>query len=197
MSAELHKIDVQIDGSRVAFFDACQVSDPGEFYSAGAHGCYLSHLEILEASKGSVLILEDDCDFILGAADYIVPECDVFYGGYYAANPADLPTSDIIGSHMMGYFNPNEVGAYLKKTLESPSSRGNVPPPPMDAAIVWYRRAHPVARIAFANPVLAHQRPSKTDVGPPSFIDRFPIVAKFARALKQILRGSKSRESAL
>jgi len=193
VSAELFKIGVQIDGSRVAFFDACQVKDPGEFYSAGARGCYLSHLEILESARGSVLILEDDCDFTVGAADYIVPECDVFYGGYYAANPADLTTSDIIGSHMMGYFNPSEVGTYLRKTLESPASRGNVPPPPMDAAIVWYRRAHPDARVAFANPALAHQRPSKTDIGPSSFIDRLPFAATFARRWKRILRGPLRR----
>ena len=125
-----------------------------------------------------------------GAADYIIPDCDIFYGGYYAANPSKLMTSDIIGSHMMGYFKPNEVGAYLRKTLECPSSRGNVPPPPVDAAIVWYRRAHPDARIAFADPVLAHQRPSKTDVGPPSVIDRLPVAANLARALKRVLRRS-------
>ena len=187
IAAELKRVGVEIDGERVAFFDAFKVSEENGFYSAGAHGCYLSHMELLETARGSILILEDDCDFTDKAADYVVPECDLFYGGYYADKPNDLHNSDIVGAHMMGYFDPNHVGAYFRRVLEDDAFRQGVPPPTPDGALVWYRHAFPDVRTTFATSTLANQRLSRTDVAQPHWIDRFPIAATLARKLKRML----------
>lgn len=187
MTAELNKLGIGIDGDRVAFFDAFKVGDKSCFYSAGAHGCFLSHLHLLENALGSILILEDDCDFTAEAASYIVPKCDIFYGGYIASDPADLHGSDIVGAHMMGYFNPNHVAAYYRRMYEDEKARNfqNMPVP--DGAAVWYRRAYPETVTAFAPDPLAHQRPSRTDVAEPHWIDRIPMAATFARKIKRLI----------
>jgi glycosyl transferase, family 25 len=186
VTAELKRLGLDIDGDRVAFFDAFKSDDANGFYSAGAHGCYLSHMTLLEQATGSILILEDDCDFTESAKSYIVPECDIFYGGYYAQTPGNPEDSDIIGAHMMGYFTPNVVAQYLRRILKDEEFRSNVPPPPIDGAIVWYRRANPDVRTVFAVPALAHQRPSRTDIGQSGWIDRIKFIGSSARKIKRI-----------
>lgn len=181
IAAQLRRFGVEIDGERVAFFNAVQTVEANGFYSVGAHGCYLSHLTLLEEAKGSILILEDDCDFTSAAATYIVPDCEIFYGGYYANDPAAVLTSDIVGAHMMGYFQPRIIGAYLRNLLKTEAVS-------FDGAIVWYRRAHPEAKTVFANPILAYQRASRTDIGTPIWLDRFPVVANAARRLKRLVQ---------
>lgn len=187
MTAEFRNLGLEIDGKKIAFFDAIKTSDSGGFYSAGAHGCYQSHMLLLEQARGSILILEDDCQFTKSIATATVPECDIFYGGYNALDPTDLHRSDIMGAHMMGYFRPNAVAAYLRRVLEDAEFRGNVAPPPFDGAVVWYRRAFPEVRVVFANEQLANQRPSRTDIGAPRWIDQFPAFAASARKLRKLL----------
>ena len=188
MTAEFKRLGHAIDGQKIAFFDAIKTSELGGFYSSGAHGCYQSHLLLLERAKGSILILEDDCQFTQFASTATVPECEIFYGGYNALDPADLQRSDIMGAHMMGYFKPNAAASYLRRVLEDAEFRGNVPPPPFDGAIVWYRRAHPEVITAFATEQLANQRPSRTDIGQPRWIDRLPALARVARKLRTMLK---------
>jgi hypothetical protein len=50
--------------------------------------------------------------------------------------------------------------------------------PPIDGALVWFRRAHPELKTAFA--LLADQRRSKSDVSPGA-LDRVPVVREAAR----------------
>lgn len=187
MTDQLNKVGVEIDGRRVAFFDACKVKNRGRFYSAGARGCFLSHMNVLETASGSILVLEDDCDFTSEAAQYIVPKCDIFYGGYLASDPADIQASDITGAHMMGYFNPNHVGAYFRHILENEEARDHRDMPVPDGAAVWYRRAYPEAVTVFAPVSLADQRPSRTDVADPHWIDRIRIAGTVARKIKRLI----------
>lgn len=187
MGRELRKVGLERD-PRVAFFPAVAVADTGPFTHRGHHGCFLSHFLILKetAEAGeSVLILEDDCDFLLPQAlEFQMPEqCDVFYGGYLSAsNPDDLADSDIIGSHFMG-LSARAVKAaadYLTGYLEpdfAPDPRAAAEPdfkpairPPVDGAYVWFRRAHPELVTVFAT--LSEQRPSRTDTGQLKWFDR-------------------------
>lgn len=190
------------DDPRIRFFDAAEPRDRGCFSLAGAHGCYLSHLQIYEAEAGSgrsVLVLEDDCDFRRSALNYELPaEWDVFYGGYTAANPDDLQNSDIIGSHFMGY-SPRAVqlaASYLRDLLDPsfpPDPKAAADPgfdpkirPPLDGAIVWFRRAHPELKTVFAD--ISEQRPSRSDIGAPGWLDRkLPNLASMLRKAKRAI----------
>lgn len=191
---------------RVNFFDAIRGTTRSLFYSEGAHGVFLSHRTILQhaAEAGhSVLILEDDCDFLPGAADRDMPDrWDIFYGGYEASNPADPANSNIIGAHCMG-FSPRAAQAaatYFAKYLEQDFiadalavSEPNYNPslrPGVDGGYVWFRRAHPHLVTVFEK--LSVQRSSRTDIGRVSWFDEVPGIrdlAGYARRLRDRLRG--------
>lgn len=173
---------------RVAFFPAIRPADAGDFTSIGAHGVYLSQHAILReaaAAGRSVLILEDDCDFTAAARDADFGEgWDIFYGGYYAKEPDNLLASDIIGAHMMGFSarGARLVCAYLD------GLRYEGVHPPIDAAYIWFRRAHPDVPTRFAIPPLGVQRASRSDIAVPRFYDRMPVLAPLATLARRALR---------
>ncbi|MEO6716754.1 MAG: hypothetical protein ABIM50_05840, partial [Novosphingobium sp.] len=159
----------------------------GDFTSVGARGVYLGQLAILReaaAANESVLILEDDCTFAPLTRDYSADgDWEIFYGGYEAATPDDLVNSDIIGAHMMGFTaaGAKAVVAYLDALTYDGIH------PPIDAAYIWFRRAHPEAITHFAIPPLAHQRSSRSDIAPRLF-DRMPGLREVAELARRIRR---------
>jgi len=188
---------------RVRFCDAIETNEAGCFSHPGAHGCYLSHLAILEGESGSgrhILILEDDCEFTRDAALYRLPrEWDIFYGGYAADDTADPTNSNIIGAHCMGY-SPRAVSSaapYLRGLLDRdfpPDQRASQErefdpaiKPPFDGAIVWLRRAHPELKTVFVQ--IAVQRASRSDIAGGNTFDRWmPGLMSLARKVKNGLR---------
>jgi glycosyl transferase family 25 len=192
------------DDRRVSFFEASRAEGLGGFSSKNVHGCFASHLRLLEeAAKAGerVLVLEDDCDFAPAARIYeLPPEWDIFYGGYLADTPDDLDNSNMIGAHCMGY-SPRAVkrlATYLRNLLEDPNfapdpkaaADSDFDPrikPPFDGAIVWFRRANVDLKTVFAQ--IAVQRSSRSDIADGSFLDRtLPSAAAVARKVKNRLR---------
>lgn len=205
MKGQLRRVGLAED-PRVAFFPAIAPKEAGLFTSRGAYGGCLSYRALVRAAaeaKQSLLVLEDDCDFLLPAiADYRPPaEWDVFYGGYVASDPDDVEGSDIIGAHCMG-FSPRAAAIaadYLARYMEpgfAGDPRARTEPgydpdvrAPTDGALVWMRRAHPELKTEFAQ--LAIQRASRTDIGPQRFFDRIPVlrdVVETVRRLRRIVR---------
>ena len=193
MERELAAIGLAND-PRVEFFPAIRPDDPGDFTSVGARGVYQGQFAILReaaSANEAVLILEDDCAFDPVARDFPTDgPWDIFYGGYEAATPDNLITSDIIGAHMMGF---TAAGAKaVVQYLDGLTYEGIHPP--IDAAYIWFRRAHPEVVTHFATPPLAHQRSSRSDIAP-RFFDRLPIVreaAQLARRIKRIRRKGRT-----
>jgi glycosyl transferase, family 25 len=129
----------------------------------------------------SVLILEDDCDFIAGAQSYEIPTgWDIFYGGHNAADPDDLQNSDIMGAHMMGFSRAGalQMSAYLEQLHYDGIH------PPIDAAYVWFRRANPDTPTYFAVPPLAGQRASRSDIADLRWYDKLPLIRQLSNALR-------------
>ena len=204
MERELRRVGLSV-GDRVAFFEALQFDNPGPFARVGSNGAYHSHLAILKeaaANGESVLILQDDCDFLPVAMDYELPEGgDIFYGGYYASDPKDLHNSEIIGAHFMGFSREaaSKAAAYLEALLDPdfpPDEKAAAVPgfdpairPPVDGALVWFRRAHPELRTEFA--MLGVQRPSRTEIGDLALLDRIwgiKHLATWARSARYAVR---------
>lgn len=208
MEAQLARIGLS-DDKRVEYFGALSFTHPGIFKRRGSHGAFKSHLALLSAAadaEDSILILQDDCNFILpDVLNYEMPKCDVFYGGYAARNPADLHKSDIIGAHFMGFsagaakaaaeyltaylerdFQPDPIAR--KETGFDPNIR-----PPIDGALVWFRRANPQLKTEFA--MLSYQRSSRTDIGSQKWFDRIPILRKIAGSARKYLRRPKVNRS--
>lgn len=200
MDKQLARVGLAGD-PRVSYYDAHRMTEPGHFSSVGAHGCFLSHLGVLEEAKGRrLMLLEDDCNFTDEARRQSVPaDCDIFYGGYDRVRPDDPNSDDIIGAHCMGFSaRAVTLGAdYLRTFLGDdfvPEPRalaeggydGKIRPP-ADGAYVWLRRLHPELTAVFAEPKAAVQRPSRTDIAETRLFDRIPVVrtlANFARRLR-------------
>lgn len=184
MEAELTALGLLAD-PRLAFFAAIRPRGPGDFTSIGARGVYEGHKRLLTeaAERGhSILILEDDCCFRAGAGSYTAcGDWDIFYGGYRARQPENLFSSDIEGAHMMGFTarGARLVADYLQDL------RYEGIHPPIDAAYVWFRRAHPTVATEFAVPPLAHQRASRSDIAPPKPWDIVPVVKSASAAFRK------------
>lgn len=175
MDRELADVGLRGD-PRVLYFNAVRPAAAGHFSSIGARGIYESQRQILReaaASGQSVLILEDDCAFVRDVLEREIGDgWEIFYGGYTATTSPDLNQSDIEGAHMMGF---SATGAQqVSEYLDSLTCDGIHPP--IDAAYVWFRRAHPEVRTEFAAPPLAGQRASRSDIAPLRWFDRMPIV---------------------
>jgi glycosyl transferase family 25 len=186
MERELARVGLGND-PRVGFFSAVASESAAPWRANGERGVFLSHLAILrDAARAgeSVLILEDDADFTPAFDDLAVdPGTQIFYGGYEAASPGSLAESDIVGAHCMGFsadIVPSLV-TFLEPLQEHES------PPPIDGAYVWFRRAFPDVRTQFAEPVIAVQRPSRSDIANPKRMDQIPGV----RALMPLARRAK------
>lgn len=190
MIGELRRVGLG-DDPRLSFFDACRFDDPGTFRSKGERGVFHSHLTILEdaaAAGRSVLILEDDLDFDPAVLRYeLPPRWSIFYGSYRAMSPDDLPNSDIVGAHFMGFDADaaRRLAAYLRALPQDGTQ------PPIDGAYVWFRRAHPEVPTVFAQPILGDQRPSRSDIATLRFFDGLPglrSAASIGRRVKRLLR---------
>jgi glycosyl transferase family 25 len=186
--------------SEFKFFPAIRPDDPVPFASIGFKGSYLSHLALLKQAKGSILILEDDCDFLDEAWPYQVPaDCDIFYGGYEeASNPADLINSGIVGAHCMGFSAraARMAADYLERLLDmsypadpqammepgfNPSIR-----PPIDGSYVWFRRAHPELKTVFKD--FAVQRRSRSDITPGAIYNRIWGIRRIVDVARSVMR---------
>lgn len=190
MLRELRRVGLG-DDPRVQFVDGILVEDKAPWRAPGEKGVFLAQLGIITdaASAGeSVLILEDDVDFTPAAVSWGRPdECDIAYGGYFPADPNDLQSTDIIGAHCIG-FSARAVHAlapFLSDLLNHQS------PPPIDGAYVWFRRQREGFRTEFAEPVVAVQRPSRSDITPAHRYDKIAVLKgpmAGARRLKRFLQ---------
>lgn len=192
MLSELRRMGLA-DDARLRFFDAIRPADPAAFSSRGARGVYLSQLAILEeaAARGhSVLILEDDADFIVPDINVPMPAAwHIFYGGYYALTPGSLENSDIVGAHCMAFHHSvvGRLATFLRDLLETSDH------PTIDGAYVWFRRAHPDVITVFARPPIAEQRPSRTDIAELRWLDRLPVVREAVGAMRPLKRWVRRR----
>ena len=207
MEAQLARVGLLGD-PKVEFFEALAFDDPGPFRRKGSHGAFMSHLALLTqaaAADQPMLILQDDCDFLVPEIDnFRLPaEWDILYGGYTASDPQNPAESDIIGAHFMG-FSPRAAEAakrYLTDYLRpdfSPDGRAAAEPgfdpdirPPIDGAFVWFRRAHPELRTVFA--MLGIQRSSRTDIGDQRWFDKVAGLRDVAAFARRFLRRASAR----
>lgn len=188
MLRELRRIGLEGD-PRVQFVDGVLVEDKAPWRAPGEKGVFLAQLGIIKdaaAAGESVLILEDDVDFTPAAAGWgRTDACDIAYGGYMPANPNDLQSTDIIGAHCIG-FSARAVQAlapFLTDLLNHQS------PPPIDGAYVWFRRQEKGFRTEFAEPVVAVQRPSRSDITPAHRLDALPLLNGPMNLLRKLKRG--------
>lgn len=186
MKHELARLGLEHD-PRVGFFPAFEPSDQGRWKSIGEHGCFMSHRAVVmeAAERGeSLLLLEDDCDFTDAAlsSDW-GGEADIFWGGYWVPDFANPLGGVVQGAHCMG-LSPRALSFlahYFERLDNEPS------PPPADGVYVDVLRQHPSLKAAFAQPQIAVQRQSASDISPGRF-DRNWVLAPLLKIVRGLNR---------
>lgn len=185
----------------VTWYPAIDPGEPAGFANAGYRGCFLSHLAALNLARNAgcraVLILEDDCDFGPGFAAVAAALADAEWGMAYLGHVEHIeggrppfvewpPASPVMLTHcyaVRGSVLP-ALCAYLEAMILRPDGSPDGGPMSPDAALSWFRRAHPEVRTLMASPSVAGQRSSRSNLSPRPW-DRVPGVRNAAAALRR------------
>jgi glycosyl transferase family 25 len=208
MESELKKIGVTVDGNAVRFFEANRPQDAGDFPSLGARGCFMSHLGILkEAEKenlSSVLILEDDASLSKKLARLDTEAIDLIknqpWDQIYFGHQEDL--SAFSDKRWVRYEKPvvlahcyslsasaiQRYRQHLSTCLTRPVGDPQGSPMHVDGAFSVYRDQYPDFITYLANPSLAGQRSSRSDIAQGRWFDDITGL----RHLIALLRKSKN-----
>ncbi len=208
MSAQLAGIGASFSAAPVRLFTAVRPDGPGAFPSAGARGCFLSHLAVLKdaaaAGHRCIVILEDDLNFaddfsrfgpaVIGRAARD-DRCSMFYGGYVVSAAAPLPSplavispeTEVQTTHFVGIKQPTIDAAigYLEAMLARPPGDPQGGPMHVDGAYSWFRRAHPAFTTLLCAPQLGYQRASRTDIHALAWYDKLPIVRQWVERVRR------------
>jgi glycosyl transferase family 25 len=178
--------------------------DPHEaagFPNPGYRGCFLSHLAALNLARNAgyeaVLILEDDCDFgpdfATVAAALAGEEWGIAYLGHAehpVLGPRPLvawpPASGVLLAHCYAVRRTvlPSLCAYLEAMILRPAGSADGGPMSPDAALSWFRGAHPEVRTLMASPSVAGQRSSRSNLSPRPW-DRVPGLRNAAEAFRR------------
>lgn len=208
MAAELGRIGKSLDDPDVKLFPAIRPDDAGGFPSVGAHGCFLSHLGVLDDAlrrgEGPILLIEDDAalceNFLpraLAAFDALAGvDWGLFYGGYESLPVVGKGLVEIPGAapirttHFLCFNRPAiaPLKRYLEAMLERPPGDGAGGPMHVDGAYCWFRKHHPEFRTFAVAPPLAGQRRSRSDIAAQRWYDRTPLISAVAGLARRLTR---------
>ena len=217
MVKSLQKIGLDINDERIVFFDAIRPTELAGFRTIGAHGCFMSHLEILKDaynhSYGNILVFEDDLDFSSDFCNRISQtttclsdsDWDIYYGGYteYDKLP-DVPGEHFLDmstkvqcTHFIGFSGKVQfkIIEFLHSLLSRPVGDPNGGPMDVDGAYSWFRKKNTGIKTCMTVPPLGYQRASMTDVTITKWYDSFwgfRLLSQFIRGLKNLYRNYKS-----
>lgn len=209
MDAELARFGLCADGERIRYWDATRPRDAGLFPSRGAHGCFLSHLAILEEAQrdqlDSVLILEDDLTLnaALAAAPAAMRERVAAGGWHFAYLGHTAEVADGAPPHWLESKLPlatthfyalhgsiiSRLREHLQACLARPPGHPLGSPMHVDGAYSLFRQFNMDVVTLLAAPSLGGQRSSRSDIHPNRWFDRLPVL----RALASLARHAKNR----
>jgi hypothetical protein len=211
VTAQLGALGLGFEPGKVELYEATRPTDPGGFDSLGARGCYTSHLEILRDARDrgveSVLVMEDDCEILprnVARLEALLRELKArawsfAYLGHIVPMPAGMQAGwqeyagPVQTTHLYAVHRSALSGVvdYLEACLTRPGGHPVGGPMPVDGAFTMYRAAHPEVVTLMAQPVVAGQRSSRSDITS-KWWDKVPGLGGaigLARGAKRRLRG--------
>jgi len=201
IEAELAWAGIPFVPGEVELFAGIRPDAPGTFPSIGVLGCFMSHTAILKQAQQlglrNVLIMEDDLQLLPAIRDQHkrFAECvndtewDILYLGHGVEVRPDGPIElmpyreYLLLAHC--YAIHQRILTRLIDFLELVQSRapGHPDGGPMhyDGALWTFRQQNPDVRTFLVVPNLGIQRSSQSDIAPPKWFDRVPILKQAAR----------------
>ncbi len=218
MGEQLRKAGLDWSSPEVIHFPAVRPADDGGFRSIGAHGCYRSHLGVIEHAIAdgidSMLLLEDDCNLSdqfsarMPAINAALKSSDwsMFYGGYHL-HGVEPPRAD--AAHPITPVSPEQpiwlahcfavrgealkaLPGLLRLLMSRPAGDPAGGKMDVDGAYSWLRRLNPRFKTYIATPDIAYQRSSRTDISQLSWRDRTPVIRELL-AVGRKLRNLRGR----
>ena len=208
IEAELRKIHLSLASPLFELFPAVRPAERCGFQTIGAHGCFMSHLEVLRRAQAAgqqrIAIFEDDLQFSRAfridifdiVASLSVNKWDIFFGGYamngdlsFLPGAPAVPGNLEIGlTHFVGFQSRGIDAAVqmLESLLTRPSGDPRGGPMPVDGAYNWVRRNNPELITRIAVPALAFQRSSRTDIAEPKWFDDVPFLRHLVAQLRKL-----------
>ena len=205
LDAELHKLGLSLDHPQVRLFPAVRPDTLAGFPSIGAHGAFRSHMGVmqhmLDQGWDRVLVLEDDMAFAPGAIERLPALARALQGrdwrllyGHPGDLPDETPPADADGiialPPELGLIQLHFLGVtaeaarfllpHLRAMLTRPEGSPDGGPMHVDGALNWLRIRHPELVSLAVDPAVATQRSSRSDIAPPAWFDRLPVLRNLA-----------------
>jgi glycosyl transferase family 25 len=213
VTRQLRALGLEWKQGSVEIYAATRPTKLAGFPSLGAHGCFMSHLGVLRDALRrdveSVLILEDDCDVpssncaAVGEVALGLKHRDWQFVHLGHIAPIPPPPSGSKPSlvefpghlqnlHMYGVHRSAlaPLVEYLEGCLVRPPGDPVGGPMHVDGALTMFRAAHPELVTLIAQPSLAGQRSSRSDITFGSFesVPGLRQAMSVARKLKTALK---------
>jgi len=214
VSQQLAELGMGFTPGKVEIYAATRPTELAGFPSLGARGCYLSHLAILRDARDrgveSVLVMEDDCEILpknLGRVARVAEELrgrewGFVHLGHIESLPEGVapdaePTliefdGPVQTAHLYGVHGRvlGPLVEYLEACLLREPGDPEGGPMHVDGAFAMFRTAHPEVVTLLAQPNMAVQRSSRSDITFRSF-EQVPGLKQamgFARRLRRRLK---------
>ncbi len=193
----------------INFYLAVKPQERGPFPSPGVRGAFESHLQVLcqaaDDEHGAALVLEDDVEFVRdfeeqqALIDQLPSDWDMFYLGHSSENPKPVsepksrlrechPDEELIGLHCYA-ISQKALPPILRQLRQFPANedpeRGIIPMP-VDGALNAIRRLSPSIKCYLADPPLANQRSSRTDVADLKWFDKLSVLERPVSILRRV-----------
>lgn len=212
ITRQLQHLGLKWEQGSVELYSAKRPTELAGFPSLGAHGCFVSHLEILRdalrRNVETILIVEDDCEIPQKSCDVIgklalsarLRDWHFLYLGHVApfapssSPPALIEYKGVLQTtHMYGVRRSvlAPLVEYLEGCLVRPPGDPIGGPMHVDGALSMFRAAHPEFVTLIAQPSIAGQRSSRSDITFGRF-DTIPGLKHAIGAARKLKRALKS-----
>lgn len=196
MQRQLRKLGLSLQHPLVEVFPACRPAEALDWPTLGTRGCFISHYEVIRAAQARgyqrILVLEDDCDFVDDVASHwprlmqalAGREWDVAYPGHPQSSgegatgwrplsgPMQLAHCYLVHGRVMP-----ALLAFLEAVMARPAGHPLGGPQHYDGALNMFYAQHPEVGVLLAEPCVAFQRRSRSDIST-GRLDTVPVLGR-------------------
>ena len=204
MQRQLRKLGLSLQDSRVEIFAASRPDSQQDWPSLGARGCFQSHYQIIrnafDRGLQAIMVLEDDCDFIDSVMtcwpalqqNLQTMDWDIAYPGYplppSGATGEWRATRESIGLAHCYMVNRSVMPVlleFLETVVARPAGHPLGGPQHYDGALNTFYFQYPDVKVVVAEPSIAFQRRSRSDISTGRF-DAMPVIGRLIAVYRML-----------